>query len=413
MRVTLIAILLLTLALPYASAAETAVISVPEAGNHYYWFTFTDVKGNPTTTTPVGFDDKKTTVDLPLVKDEVPDCALYVLNAATGNEALLEIKAKPEKQVKFELKADDFDRLRRVDLGIVSSSTGLPASAAAVTLESGDESLGRQILDPSAGGIVRFMDVPAGTVKVSVEYGEGKTASQDIEISLERDEIVPMIRVPIVGKIETIQSAEAETSAPTDSSSGGIPVNVPMALVGLVLLVGIVWLAAATMRGRGLGFRSMLKKVGVVLPDEPQPAGGAQPSPAPVVDPGVCQFCGTRKDPVTGACACSISSGAAAVQSPSAGPRLVATQGLHAGSIFSLGGENVIIGREESNDIALSQDNTVSRRHARVSNNNGEFTIHDEGSSNGIFVNGVKVAEQVLKAGDEIQIGSTRLRFEA
>jgi len=42
----------------------------------------------------------------------------------------------------------------------------------------------------------------------------------------------------------------------------------------------------------------------------------------------------------------------------------------------------------------------------------GQFVIYDEGSSNGTFVNNVRVERQPLRAGDVVQIGSTRFRFE-
>jgi pSer/pThr/pTyr-binding forkhead associated (FHA) protein len=38
--------------------------------------------------------------------------------------------------------------------------------------------------------------------------------------------------------------------------------------------------------------------------------------------------------------------------------------------------------------------------------------VRDEGSSNGTFVNGVRIQEQPLFPGDIIRVGSTELRFE-
>jgi pSer/pThr/pTyr-binding forkhead associated (FHA) protein len=82
------------------------------------------------------------------------------------------------------------------------------------------------------------------------------------------------------------------------------------------------------------------------------------------------------------------------------------------GGIYPLQAAGVTIGRDESCDIAFPEDATASRRHARIASEDGQWMIRDEGSSNGTFVNGVKVTEQVLKSGDEITVGSTRLRFE-
>jgi len=70
------------------------------------------------------------------------------------------------------------------------------------------------------------------------------------------------------------------------------------------------------------------------------------------------------------------------------------------------------MGREADNPIALPNDSTASRRHATITQSNGGYSIRDEGSSNGTFVNGVRITEQALSAGDEIQIGGTKFRFE-
>lgn len=417
MRRIILVIIATILILPpvAASAAQTATITVPEAGDHYYWFTYADVKGEQVATVPSGFRDKKTTVDLPLVKDAVPECTLFVLDAETGNEAVLSVKPEADKPVKFELKSSDFDKIRRIEVAVTSASTGEPAAAGSVKIEDSGKKLQTQVLDPSAKGVAQFTDVAAGTVKVTVQYGEGKTTSQDVDVSLDRQETVPRVEIPVVGEIETVEAA-----APAGGEEEGTPrertgrsIDFATALVGLILLVGIVYLAAVTMRSRGANLRGLLRKVGVQVPEEPQEEAAAPSEPAPQVDPSICPFCGNKKDPATGACACSLESAAApSTGDVGTGPRLIATQGAYAGNTYALEAETATIGRDETNTIALSQDNTVSRRHARITSSDGEFKIYDEGSSNGTFVNGVKVVEQVLHPGDEIQIGNTRLRFE-
>jgi len=90
----------------------------------------------------------------------------------------------------------------------------------------------------------------------------------------------------------------------------------------------------------------------------------------------------------------------------------VGVSGPYAGQRFTLPAAGASIGREASRNIALTLDNTVSRSHARVVLEGGQFVIYDEGSSNGTFVNNVRVERQPLRAGDVVQIGSTRFRFE-
>ncbi|MCX6375663.1 MAG: FHA domain-containing protein [Armatimonadetes bacterium] len=419
MRFIIIGFLAATLALAAAVGygAQTAKITVDKEGSYYYWFTYSDISGKQITTSPSKFTDKKTTAELPLVKDAVPKCTLFVLNEATGNEAVLAVEGKPGQSPKFDLKPSSFDRVRRVEV-IVLSSAGQPAAGAVVKLDAGDKKRQIEVLDPSSQGIVEFTDVPSGTVKLTVEYGEGKTTSQDVEIPLDREERVPRVQIPVVGQIDTVQAAETSGEGGRSTGTSKEPLNSGFnfvtALIGLILFVVVVYGAVAMMRNRGAGFRRIMKRAGINLPGEPEtPPAPSEPAQAAPVDPTICPFCGQKKDLATGACACSIVPGAATTASAGeTGPRLVATQGPYLGSIYALDAATSI-GREEPNTIVFPQDSTVSRKHARIANNNGEFTIADEGSSNGTFVNGVKITEQVLRPGDEIQIGATRLRFEA
>lgn len=70
------------------------------------------------------------------------------------------------------------------------------------------------------------------------------------------------------------------------------------------------------------------------------------------------------------------------------------------------------IGRNAGNDLVIV-DPEVSRRHAHVLRREGQFTVEDLGSTNGTFVNGVRVStETPLRDGDTIDLADTvRLRF--
>ena len=71
------------------------------------------------------------------------------------------------------------------------------------------------------------------------------------------------------------------------------------------------------------------------------------------------------------------------------------------------------IGRSPSTDVPLSWDSEVSRLHAVLSCEGGEWTIADEGlSRNGSYVNGRRLRGRVrLRDGDAIRIGGTLLVF--
>jgi hypothetical protein len=76
-----------------------------------------------------------------------------------------------------------------------------------------------------------------------------------------------------------------------------------------------------------------------------------------------------------------------------------------------LSGSRVLIGRSRDCDIHLDDPNT-SRRHAEVRREGGAWVVADLGSTNGIKVNGARVAEAELRPGDEVTLGLVKLRFE-
>jgi len=62
------------------------------------------------------------------------------------------------------------------------------------------------------------------------------------------------------------------------------------------------------------------------------------------------------------------------------------------------------IGRLNDKEIILD-DVTVSRNHAYISVDDDMLLINDEGSTNGVFVNGELIKETKLYSGTRIQIG--------
>ncbi len=72
--------------------------------------------------------------------------------------------------------------------------------------------------------------------------------------------------------------------------------------------------------------------------------------------------------------------------------------------------EEVTIGRSQDNSICLDDD-SVSRKHARVSFQEGAWTVEDLGSTNGIIYKGKRVEKLILSSGDIFQIGNFIFRF--
>ncbi len=78
-----------------------------------------------------------------------------------------------------------------------------------------------------------------------------------------------------------------------------------------------------------------------------------------------------------------------------------------------LRGGRMTIGRDPSNDIALTEDLTASRRHAALEELPAGWWVADVGSLNGTWVNGEMVeGERPLFPGDEILVGETRLVYQ-
>ena len=93
------------------------------------------------------------------------------------------------------------------------------------------------------------------------------------------------------------------------------------------------------------------------------------------------------------------------------GPALVVRSGGgRAGETFALESERVSLGRAPECDVFLD-DVTVSRNHAVITRGADGFTIDDEGSLNGTYVNRRRVETARLEDGDEVQIGKYKLTF--
>ncbi len=72
----------------------------------------------------------------------------------------------------------------------------------------------------------------------------------------------------------------------------------------------------------------------------------------------------------------------------------------------------IIIGRSSELDMVLVED-MVSRRHAKITVQNGDIFLEDLGSTNGSFVNGEKITRARLAEGDRILIGTSIIKVVA
>ena len=193
------------------------------------------------------------------------------------------------------------------------------------------------------------------------------------------------------------------------------------------------------------------------------------PAPTPGGLPGYCSYCGQPQDPLTGACLCTVPDGGAtpggygaaapqpggyaqspyraepawaaptaaydpgAAQNPAYAPtmmsapppapagfgapgapgaRLTVIGGPHAGQVFPISGGESGIGREPTQAIGIPGDPKASRRHARIIGAPNGYFLEDQNSSNGTFVNGMRIQQHFLVPGDVVIVGSSEFRFE-
>ena len=80
--------------------------------------------------------------------------------------------------------------------------------------------------------------------------------------------------------------------------------------------------------------------------------------------------------------------------------------------LIALSGQRVTVGKASTNNVSLEHDSTVSRLHAVLENLGFAWSVRDVGSRNGTYLNGEKIsAERVLRSGDELRVGKSRLIF--
>lgn len=84
------------------------------------------------------------------------------------------------------------------------------------------------------------------------------------------------------------------------------------------------------------------------------------------------------------------------------------------GERFPLTKPVTLIGRSHrlNNDLVIEKDGMISKRHAQIALGPDGFAIKDLNSTNGVWVNGQKVTDAILRNGDVIRLGATEFEFE-
>jgi pSer/pThr/pTyr-binding forkhead associated (FHA) protein len=86
---------------------------------------------------------------------------------------------------------------------------------------------------------------------------------------------------------------------------------------------------------------------------------------------------------------------------------LAVLEGKDIGRIFTVDKPHVTIGRSDA-DIIL-EDHEVSRQHAAIEMHGPRAVLKDLGSTNGTFINEVKITQTEIENRGEFRVGGTRL----
>lgn len=93
-------------------------------------------------------------------------------------------------------------------------------------------------------------------------------------------------------------------------------------------------------------------------------------------------------------------------------PRITVTEPHHDSQAyrFEMKRMKVTIGRSSSNDITI-QHRSASKTHCFIDRMKGGFILRDNGSTNGIKLNGQKEETITLTNGIEVEIGDVPVQF--
>jgi hypothetical protein len=80
------------------------------------------------------------------------------------------------------------------------------------------------------------------------------------------------------------------------------------------------------------------------------------------------------------------------------------------GRIFPLDKNEISIGRSLDNQLVIN-DLGISRTHAKLVARSGHFSIRDQNSTSGTFVNGQRVRKKVLNSGDIISLAGIPMLY--
>ncbi len=376
--------------------AQTKIrITLPDKGDRQIWTAPSSPSGPPDA--PIEAKDDSASIDV-----KPGDTRIFVLDTKTGN--LAETDVKKLSGDAWKLSAGDFDKIWQVKVHV--DHAGTPVAAAQVELGDGHKNVG-SLLTPSDKGDVSFYAVTPGHLKVTVRYkSQGHDATplkQEFDQPLARSDAAPTLAISIPGEVDTAASPPADSKpAPTPGPSANPFGAIVVYLFGLALAIAVGYFALMYAKRNSPAVASKLEQLGVQIP-KPGDAAQADPGPAPVpIQPAPTQkiiLDDAQPDPMP----------APIPSNPVANPRLVSSGGEQ----IPLNEGELVVGRDPDAGLSLATEQTISRKHAKLTRSGPEVTVTDLGSTNGTFLNGAPLSgEATLRPGDEVRFGAVAFRFE-
>ncbi len=360
-------------------------------GERWWW---TEDKSGTPLAPPKKTQDKNVLVKLPENAE-----TLWVLEVETGNLARLPVSELKEKT---EMTRDRWTHVARLQVNLRAQAQ--PVASAIVELTDAKGNRTTRVLEPTAEGVVVFERVPIGKITLKATPPTGDSTTQEVTLSASREgQRVPIVTLSLSGDVDTVKPT-AQTQAEQEPAPTSRIGAIVMFLVAGALAIAVIFFLIRLATQKPAQLSQAMQKLGVELPTPPQGDAGTSvptlsPPPAPDLPPLESAGVPPTASPVS--------------VSTSPATRIVCTQGTLVGTTFSLEADMLTVGREEGNTIALTQEPTVSRRHAQFIRQGDTVLVEDLGSTNGTFVNGVRIsAPTPVRPGDTVQFGAVIFRVE-
>ena len=92
--------------------------------------------------------------------------------------------------------------------------------------------------------------------------------------------------------------------------------------------------------------------------------------------------------------------------------QLIVLDGANKGKKIDLNKQAIKVGKRENNDLII-EEKTISRNHLEIVQTEDSYLLRDLESTNGTYINDIRVKEAYLTPGDIIRVGTVRIEFIA